>query len=160
MLALSGCMTYVNIPPQDGDLASHNPNHPAVCEVLGEALPAIVNAYPVEGQFAILLPDKTTAKTYGQVAEKTGENALWPGNHDRTEIPILDVRQIYIRGQQARVDVVRPVETADKTGTIDQVVTVELFWHPLQGWLPKRVRAWRLPVGDALRLSSNDEDTD
>ena len=148
-----GCVTYVNIPPQDGDIATHNPNDTVVREVLVESLRAIAKQYPFEGEFAILLPAETSSETYGKVATSTSENALWPGNKDRTDLPILDVRQIRIRGQQARVDVVRPLNSHDPVDLAEQVVTAELFWHPLQGWLIRRIRAWRLPVSDVLRLS-------
>lgn len=153
----SGCTTYVNIPGQLGDFARHNPNDLAVRAVLAESLTAIAEAYPVEDQFAILLPDTTTAETYHAVTKKTNKQAVWPGNKDRADLPILEVKQVRIRRQDAWVDIVRTLHSNSEQME-EMIVTVELKWHPLQGWLTQRVRPWNLTMENAFWVSADETD--
>ncbi len=155
---LGGCANYVNIPAQRGDWAMHNPNGSTVKLVLGEALRAVLKKHPFESKFAILLPENTTAKTYGAVASTVSTEAVWPGNRGRSDLPILEVKQLLIRGQDARVNIIRPVNRQAPMGSQEQLATVDLTWHPLQGWLAQRVRDWRLPVEEALRISADATD--
>ncbi len=151
---MSGCLGYVNIPPQKGDIAVHNPNMVTVRHVLAEALNQMVQAYPFEGRFAVLLPEDTTSDTYEQVVPKVSKKAVWPGNPERDEIPVLEVKRIRIRGQDAQVDIVRPLHGDQKD--VSQVVTATLKWHPLQGWVTQRLRAWELSTDDAMRFTLED----
>lgn len=158
-LFLSGCATYVNIPAQRGDFARHNPNDRVVQAVLVESLQAVAKTYPVEGSFALILPIDTSVKTYKAVAKKTGEQAVWPGNRDREDLPVLEVKQILIRRQDALVDIVRsfhPKTDQQNDQPLDQVMTVELQWHPLQGWLTQRVRPWNVTVEKAFWVSADE----
>ena len=153
---LCGCTNYVNIPAQPGDVAGHNPNRHVVRVVLSESLQAVLKKHPFEGPFAILLPETTSTKTYDFVASKTSKQAVWPGNKTRSDLPILEVKQLRIRGQDASVDIVRATTAHLESGSPNQVVTVDLKWHPLQGWLTQRIRGWRLAVDDVLRTSRDE----
>jgi len=152
----SGCIAYVNIPAQPGDFARHNPNDRAVRIVLTEAINAVNKKFPVEGKFAILLPQDTTTKTYHAVSKKSGKQAVWPGNTDRTDLPVLTIKQIRIRRQDAWVDIVRSTHNDGKQ--TDQLMTVEMKWHPLQGWLIQRLRVWGVKAEDALWKSEQEDE--
>lgn len=153
---LGGCAAYVNIPAQLGDLAGHNPNDATVRMVLGEALRGVLLEHPFDGTFAILLPERTTSKTYDAVASKVSKLAVWPGSRDRTDLPLLEVKQILVRGQSARVDVIRQLDGTQPEPR-EQLVTVDLHWHPLKGWLVQRLQGWRLSVQDALAVHADEE---
>lgn len=155
--SISGCSSYVNLPAQPGDMASHNPNDATVRDVVGEALSAVVKQYPFEGTFAILLPEKTTADTYEVITTKAGKNAVWPGNKSRNELPVLEVKRVQVRSQAARVDITRPVGTGLASGE-EQVVTVDLKWNPFRGWVAQRVQPWRMSVDNAMRVSGEGTD--
>ena len=144
-----GCTTYVNIPAQTGDLASHNPNDLTVRTVLGEAISNVVKTYPFEGSFAILLPEHTTDTTYREIASMVGSQALWPGDPTRSDLPTLEVRRVAIRRQEARVDIIRPTDH-DQPESRLQLITVSLHWHPMKGWLVQRLTPWRISVEQAL----------
>ncbi|MAE62536.1 MAG: hypothetical protein CMJ49_14410, partial [Planctomycetaceae bacterium] len=53
---LTGCATYVNIPAQQGDFASHNPNDWTVRRVTAAALTHLLTnadaGQPVDGPYA------------------------------------------------------------------------------------------------------------
>lgn len=173
---LTGCSVYVNIPAIEGDMAKHDPNSPDVRPVIVEALQAVATEANFKTQYAILLPEKTTARTYSAVVSRIGKQAVWPGNQSRGELPILEIRRIGIRAQDARVDIIRPLPGAQtqqadvnqpeqaaepdsdapykhpvpEPATPGQVVTVSLNYHPMKGWVVQRIRAWKLPVETVL----------
>ncbi len=149
-----GCSSYVNIPAQPGDLASHNPNMGSVQQVITEALDAVLKQNPIDNKFALLLPEETTAKTYAAVVSKLDKNASWPGNKSRNEISVIEVRKILIRGVEARVDIIQPIDPANPA--IEQVVSAKLQWHPFKGWVTQRLHKWRLSLEDAMPLSAQD----
>jgi len=144
-----GCTTYVNIPAQTGDLATHNPNDLTVRTILGEALSKVAKEYPFEGSFAILLPEQTTDTTYREVASMVGSQALWPGNPERSDLPTLEVKRIAIRRQEARVDIIRPTDHGQPDSRL-QLITATLHWHPMKGWVVQRLRPWRISIEQAL----------
>ncbi len=157
VILASGCSTYINIPPQDGDLAQHSPNGATVRLVVSEALHAVVQQYPFDGSYAVLLPEDTTAQTYSEVVSRINDGAVWPGNKDRSDLPIIEVKNIRVRGQDARVDIVWPGEADEEHADPQpQAVTVSMHWHPFKGWVSQRVRVWRLPIEEALRLTLGD----
>ena len=67
-------------------------------------------------------------------------------------MPTLDVRQIFIRGWKAQVDVVRPVSPGQPNG-LQQLTTVYLKYDPVANWYIDGIRVWRLSVDQALLQS-------
>lgn len=77
MAALAGCSTYVNIPPQTGDMAGNNPNVDGVVEVQTVALRAMVERTLITGPFKLILPAGTTAETYAAIDKELGGKAVY-----------------------------------------------------------------------------------
>ena len=140
--SLVGCATYVNIPPQPGDMAWHDPNHPTVQMVVSEALQAVAAHQQKEGRIAILLPDGTLAKNYSKTASQIRNETVWPGNPQRSEQPLLQVKAIRIRGTKAAVDVIHNANP-QAPDTKDQLITVDLAWDVVEGWSAQRLKLWR-----------------
>lgn len=63
--------------------------------------------------------------------------------------PVVDVRQVRIRGWTAQIDVVRPLD-GDQPQGVHQVVTAYLKWDPVSHWQAEQIRAWRTSVDTAL----------
>ncbi len=144
---LTGCSTYVNIPPQSGDVAINNPNMKDVLNVESKALSAVVADRPLNGGYNVQLPEGTSDKSYDFVVGSLDEHAGRAGDGN---LPTLHVAQVRVRGMKGEVDVVRPSDTT-KVDSPSQLVTVYLNWHFFDGWMVDRVRPWHIPVDQALR---------
>ena len=138
MLSL-GCQPYVNIPPQEKDTASHNPNGKAVRTVMVQAIRTALEDGGITGPVQVMLPANTNKLTYTQVVNAIGDQAVSPYAEDVSGVVgVVFAKGVRIRGAQAEVDVARPVGDG-----IDQLVTVYLSWKPMSGWRADRVHAWR-----------------
>lgn len=147
---LSGCTPYVNIPPNEGDFASHDPNRETVQEVIVAASRAALAESPIDQPFHVVLPPGTLPLTYDQTLPKISPHAIWSAQGVGEGEPFLEVRQVRIRTSNAEVDLVRPFNIADPGG-YQQVSTVTLTWDPVAKWQPERIRSWRTSVEKALR---------
>jgi len=155
ILALSGCSTYVNIPPQTGDVAQHNPNTDTVEEISIIAARAVLADNPIKGPFRVVLPKGTLQETYERAVPRISADAV--GSAATTQPfeqagPVIDVRQIRIRGWRASVDVIRPISPANPDAG-QQVVTVDLKHDVIAGWGVESMRTWRTSVDKALLQS-------
>lgn len=178
-LSFYGCATYVNIPPQAGDVAWHSPNNPNVLAVEATAIKAVVDDWQLGQTFTVKALPGTSPLKYFAMLRHIGDHATI----EHVEgAPRIEVRQLYIRGSSANVDIVRsrgvaggtastsptdsPAKGGASTGEEDtgtsvsprsegerQLVTVHLNWMPFSGWRAERVRVWRMHVDEA-RLSS------
>lgn len=142
----TACSTYVNIPPQSGDVAINNPNMKDVLNVEAVALRAVVADRSLNGGYNIQLPEGTDDESYGIVIAKLDEHA---GRAGDGALPTLTVAQVRVRGMKAEVDVVRPSDAAQQASP-EQLVTVYLNWHFFDGWMAERVRPWLIPIEKAL----------
>ncbi|MEM1108800.1 MAG: hypothetical protein AAGH99_08935 [Planctomycetota bacterium] len=167
-LTFAACSPYTNIPPENGDWASNNPNTSAVRSVSIAAVQKSLEAEPINGPYTIVLPERTEPATYALVANALGSDALIPTNVPVVELdekgrpiktdeepspvdspislgdfPEVEVRSIYIRGVDADVDIVRPSLSGRSLSTVD------LVWEPGFGWSATDIRAWRVDP-DAL----------
>ena len=138
----AGCGHYVNIPPQQGDFAFHNPNRKAPSIVMLLALQRVLEDQPIEGEFQVVMPVGTTPQTYATILPQLGENAMWASDNQARQIPMLKVDQIRIRTTHAEVDVIRPYD-AGETALARQLVTVYLRYDPVSKWYVTRVKQWR-----------------
>ena len=142
---LIGCTTYVNIPAQPGDVASHNLDDTTVQEVVAGSLRALVSDRSIRGSVAIVLPDGSRTRLF--IRDATDINDLihaWPtagDQPDESSGPVLEVKQVRVRGWSAGVDVLMR-DDPGQLHTRDQLVTVDLRWHALHGWTPERTRLW------------------
>lgn len=162
VLLVSGCATYVNIPRQVGDVAAHNPDARNVLLAEVVAVRAVADDWPLTGPFAVLPVAGTDPDTHAGFAAHVGDQAVAEWGEG---LPLLEVRQVYIRGGRARIDVVRTAgddvagEVDEVTGeliesTASRVVTAYLKCEPFSGWQTQHLRLWRIPVEVALLRSA------
>lgn len=145
MLSACGGPTYVNIPPQKGDLARHDPNSDVVREVIAEAVRGLMLEQPVTTPVAIVLPEGSSVLSHADVARRVGEGAVSPYDPEVEPAATVEAREIRIRGKTAAVDVIAPGR-----GGISHLTTVHLEWAPFGGWKAERIRTWRGGVQQIL----------
>jgi len=167
-VAQTGCGIYTNIPPQAGDhLAQHSPNRSEVQNVMVEALNATLDQRPIRGTFQVILPSTADAMTYATLLPRLGDDAMWSSDGRRGDVPVLEVKQVRVRGTSAAVDIIRPTAAALATTPaphypgltsptpprMEELVTVQLRRYLGAGWGATRVYAWNADVDEALRIS-------
>ncbi len=152
LAALSGCAGYANYP-QIGkdDVAVNNPNVAPTPEAAFVALRWVIRRHPVEGPYTINMPAGTYRRTGERVIQLLGDpNArlLTPQNQN---LPCYHVKQVWVRGERATVEVLRPVlrPPMDIPSAAPSSPLYQSFWVKCEaGWKPWRVihaRAW--PMG-------------
>lgn len=140
--ALSGCAPYVNIPPQQGDIARHNIDASSIRGITVPAVRAVVRQQPPDGPYVVELPESAQKLTYPAVLPRIGDDAHPPFAEGLPQgAPVFEVVAIRIRGFDGEVDVVRPARIGGR-----QLVTVYLRNPPFSDWTVERLRAWRGPV--------------
>lgn len=162
-LSLPACSPYTNIPAENGDLASSNPNTKPVRGVAIASIQKALEAQPLGSPYYVAMPPRTTPETYALIVHALGSDALIPTNVPVVEIdengkpvkteeelapiqspvvlgdfPAVEVRSVYIRGANAKVDIVRPSNSGRRLSTVD------LVWEAGFGWSAVSIRAWRV----------------
>ncbi len=140
-----GCHPYVNIPKQDADTASHNPNGKTVRTVMIYAIRTAILDGGIDGPVQIMLPEDTSKLTYTYIANAIGDQAVVPDDDAMTAVDgIVFAKGVRIRGNTGEVDIIRPAGDG-----VDQLVTVYMTWKPVSGWHSDGVRVWRgVPIDD------------
>jgi hypothetical protein len=166
---LGGCATYVNIPPQVGDVAQHDPNLETVLKVELQALRALEEDRPPAKTYRVVLPPGTSTQSYDAIVPQVSTLAIWTGAVAATQPAsggggtedggTVEIRQVRIRGGFAQADIVRPADAAQPNGP-QQLATVSLKWDMIVGWHVNRVRIWRIGVDDALVHSIREAEID
>lgn len=152
----TGCSTYVNIPPQSGDVALNSPNMKDVLNVELRSIKAVVNDRPLNGGYNVVLPKGTDDKSYAYVIGKLDEHAGRAGDLPGVKLSVIEVAQVRVRGMKSEVDIVRPSD-ATQIDSPRQLVTVYLKWHFFDGWLVDRIRPWHIALDKALIQSHTTE---
>ncbi len=155
MAVSGGCATYVNIPKQPGDVAQHNINNDNVRSVCIEAIRGMLSGNPITGRYIIVLPQGASVLTYQIIIANLDE---WATAELDQPAPIIELRQIRIRGNKASVDLIRPANALDMASP-GQLVTVDLKWEPLSGWGATHLHAWRAPLNRTMPLDSGTSQT-
>lgn len=142
---LPGCVGYHVYPPEEGLRGISNPNSSPIPELATEALRWTVTRYPPTGgyewtrtpadlpgpeaKFVINLPTGFNALIYRAIARNVSPNAL-PMEPGLESLPTFHVARIYVMGDDAKVDVIRPVPglpgNAPDAGPITQGITLRL----------------------------------
>ncbi len=151
---IAGCeSTYVNIPPQEGDIADHDPNADNVREVMIVAVREVASEMPAGDGYRILLPAGSNYVTYDDVAGGS-DLVISPKTANRMadQLPPIQVAQVRIRGWRSEVDVIRPFPPLQPEAD-PQLVTVRMGWRAGAGWQVRHVLPWNLNVDEALRES-------
>ena len=154
LLITTACTTYVNIPAQPGDVAVHATDNQTVRQVITESLRAVIQQRSIRGPVAITFPDGVTSRHFIRASSDTaGLVDAWPIDARQPDTTNsvdqgldeqavgLQVRQVRIRGWSAGVDVLIRLDP-QQIHTQDQLVTVDLQWHALHGWVVERTRFW------------------
>lgn len=123
-IALASCTReYANYPPITGDeFATKNVNASFnMKNAIAAALRWTAMRYPPPGgenaPFAINLPAGSSEETYARVVALIGHGAQPISEANATSLPVYHVTRVWLRGEIARIDIVRPVfEIADKPG--------------------------------------------
>ncbi len=168
MLASAGCIKYVNIPPMEGDVAETNANDDHVLQVQEEAIRAAAETSGFNSPYTFRTVTGTQERHYLAMAPRLPNATV----DDLPNGAKLEVRQVYIRGDRAQVDLVRTpapgtqpqMPTTDPTLVMPpapppsddprQLVTVYMRWDAIGGWYDTEVKVWRIPVEQALLVSS------
>lgn len=145
-VTLSACYPYVNIPAQPGDQAGHSSNDPLVRTVSVTAVKAALKDRPVSGQYRLVLPKGANWDTYQRVLARLEGTATI---EDDPTLPIIETREIRVRGTKGEVDVVTPVSLEDVHG-MGQLTTVHINWDPTVGWIARRTHTWQNPVDQVV----------
>jgi hypothetical protein len=127
--SLGGCVGYDVVGETGREPGFKNANSPAVHNIMAEAVRWTVTRYPpyeraewdagptslgnripIEGDevFAVNLPPGTRREVYLMVVSKAGPGAV-PMAPGREAMPTYHVSRVWVGGDEARVDVIRPV---------------------------------------------------
>ena len=148
-LLLAGCSSYVTIPAQDGTVALHNPNLNNVVRVEAEAIRGVLDAEADTLPCQVQLPAGTSDLHHAQVLASLGPRAAVPEQAGPGQMPVIQVRQVRIRGLTAQVDLVQPASFHQPQGPA-QLATVWLKWYPLTGWQFQHVQRWSIGLAEAV----------
>lgn len=158
---LSGCTGYASFPPvKSATLATTNPNTPPTDELMVEALDWVTKRYPPrtagapvagEPRLIINLPYGVYRTTYERIASKITIPAVPLTRENQDTLPIYHVSRVWVRGGDAKVDVLRPLQEvgiAPGQPQAYQQITVFCSGH-LKPWHVERFQAWEIGVAPA-----------
>lgn len=126
--ALTGCAGYSSYPPLKGDTAFNNTNSGDMVAVMAVGMRWMVDRYPVEGEFAVNLPEGMTRRRSLEVLAQMGSPNARPLTPETAHLPTFHVARVVVRISDAEVDIVRPVATFSdrEQRPINQLVTVRV----------------------------------
>jgi hypothetical protein len=158
-LVLGGCASWVNIPAESGDMASHDPNLKTVLNLELQAVRGVNDSLDPSDAPFVILPKGTAPAGYEGLVPQVAPRASWSTGAPPTGALVLEVRQVRVRGTYAQADVIRPATAAQPEGP-REVVTVYLHYDMVFGWHVERMRPWRVPVDEALVQSTREAEVD
>jgi len=175
VLLLAACAppTYINIPPEGGDVAFSNPNAKDVQQIMVVAVARSLQTEPLEGPYVVVLPDRSSPRTYAVVTDLLGLDAHRPASvpayvdpkvakqqakaaekaEKAGEEPPVVIVEEDIDVSDLPVVTVKSIRIRSGTGQVDLVrpslsgrrlTTVYLDWEVGFGWAADRVRSWRV----------------
>ncbi len=142
----AGCVGFQSYPPVGGDFASNNPNSSAMTELMIESMRWVRERHPSEGPYAISFPEGMLRKRTLQIVERIDDpeaRAMAPGLETW---PTYHIARIWVRGDEAEVDVFRPVmdlSAPDGQGAVHQAMTLS-FRGGVQPWRVVSHRTWMI----------------
>lgn len=134
--ALTACTSYTNTAGPDSAMAGQDPNGRQASTAVTAALQWTVLRHPVEGMYALNLPEGTSTETAERIAAELGPMATVL-TEPATDLPVYHIPRVWIRMTDAKVDVVYPMRNA-LGETIQRGVTV---------WLNDGIRNWSVARG-------------
>lgn len=169
--SMSGCVGYNVYPPETGTAGFTDPNAPPMYQIMTEALKWAVKKYPPGGQLpptaadipisaseaeaaaqaashpsarvAISLFSSMKPDIYEYAVQQVGQGAV-PLTPETENLPRYMVSRVSVRGDEAKVDVFKPVLGASPTGEpLYQPVTVNLRGG-MKFWRVTSYRVWSI----------------
>lgn len=149
-LALLGaCGGYSNYPRIQGDTAFNNPNSPDMIGAVVAALQWTYERYPVEGPFAVNLPDGMSRRRAFLLLNQLDIPSARPLTPETADLPTFHVARVFTRATNGEVDIVRPVtlvRASAESGTVTQTAAHQLITvrvkSALDGWTATSERAY------------------
>ncbi len=139
----NGCATYANYPSIGNDAAVNDPNVAPLPELMTLALIWVVDSQPVEDGFVVNLPEGMDRARAERIVGRVGRGATLV-SEESIGLPVYHVTRVWLRGDGAEVDVLRPVSGASGASGASQLVTVRLGSR-LGSWEVRSTKVW--PVG-------------
>lgn len=122
VLMTSACTPYyISYPPVEGDAAFHDLGVTPAPEVMGDAVRFVIERYPLEGSYLVNLPRGTQRRTAEKVVNIVNDSNAWIVNELMLDRPAVHITKVWVRGDRASVDVMRPVGE-----DVYQTITVRL----------------------------------
>lgn len=141
----AGCATYANYPEIGNDAAVNDPNVSPLPTLEEEALRWVVGKHPVEGGYVVNLARGTRRSTAESIVKDLGGGARLVSD-ESMGLPVYHVSRIWLRGDRAEVDVLRPVGEGAY-----QAVTVRLK-SDFGRWVVSSTKTWPVGMGDVPEL--------
>lgn len=145
--SLAGCVGYTTYPAASWQVASGEMNGPPADEIMIESVRWAVNRYETgtSGSLAINLPDVVRDRTYGVIAARAGERVV-PMERGLEDLPTYHLTRLWVRGDKAEVDLLRPVNELGASPTGEPIIqAVTLYVQGgLQSWRVERARHWKI----------------
>lgn len=136
---LGGCVVNATYPPRAGESATSNVNIAPSPSAMEQGLRSALERHPVEGPFVLNLPRGMEQRVAERIAGAVApERAVLPDEAmlGGTDLPVVHVSRVWIRGDQAEVDVLLPIEG------VWQAVTVRMRGGTARGYRVEGVREW------------------
>jgi len=145
LAALPACVGYANYPPIEGDTAANDPNAQPFSGIMVGALKYTIERHPVEGQYAVNLPEGMLRHRALQIIDRLDDPAARPMTPETVALPTYHVSRVWIRGTEAEVDVHRPlpVLTGAAQPTTHQMATLYMT-SGFNEWRVERVRPYAM----------------
>ena len=152
--AAAGCVGHTTYPPLESDpsrsvLGLNAQNDFMARDVATAALHWAVRRYPVEGEYAVNMPAPMTPASQRAVLERLNEPRARLLTSETKSLPIYHLARIWVRGDEATVDVFRP----EAGSGMDQAITLKLRGG-VRPWRVVRTHQWMVGAqpAPALRL--------
>lgn len=157
-----GCVGYSSYPKVEG-VAPGSPNFIHVRPVVAASLKEVIAKYHPQsaGAYTVNLPAGMTPSSRNDLVYGLGPDAMLL-THSTDALPIYHVGRVWIRGADARVDIIRPVLELGTTPTGEPVYQGMTVW--LQGgvndWAVELVQPWSIGVVQPPDLHYVDEENE
>ncbi|MCC6675780.1 MAG: hypothetical protein IT436_01425 [Phycisphaerales bacterium] len=148
LAALGGCVGYASYPYEEGGkntFANQDPNTPPADELIYLSLDWVTSKFPppggvsTEASYAINIPKGVRRDVYDRILKKLGDKAAPLTPETAQSLPIYHIGRLWVRGRNAKVDVLRPVLEGPR-GPGGQVLYQPVTLRIEGGFEPWRVR--------------------
>lgn len=150
---LGGCAGYNNYPPIEGDTAFHDTNSLLMEDLLVRSMRFTLDRYPARGEFAINLPAGMGEARAKNILTRINDPRAHMMTREAAALPIYHISRVWVRGDEAEVDVQRPIASlrGPDAGPVHQTITLRLRGG-LRPWRVQSSRAWTVGAAKTPRF--------